>query len=353
MARTDYRVLLSEKSFLKVKLRAMRLTGSFIDEIFYNKRDILFRTRSGTDPRLTWYQTFRLMDLINVDFESFDFRQLDNLIRNTQLKIHCSCVREDTDIRTPRGLVKLKDLKKGDYVITGWNTNAIIGGILESSSELAEQKYEIGTEDGKILRLLASHKVMTDKGLVRVDKLNYRSYLATLPDVLIPITNRSDSLTEYKRVNRIRKIDDDMRYLDIALFDEPHTYIANNYIVSNCPAFLYWGFKYKAWKYGYGLEKELRRPTIRNPQLRGYVCKHLYQCAQVFPFLSKELAKKFRDQFQPDEKWQKKNAETEESVDEQNQEVGDSYERRDSGLIVPKRRIIKVFGTRPNYPDKW
>lgn len=61
----------------------------------------------------------------------------------------------------------------------------------------------------------------------------------------------------------------------------------------NCPAFHYWGFKYKAWRMGYGLEKELRRPVIRNPYGKGYVCKHLYHVLGTFPFYAKELASKF------------------------------------------------------------
>jgi hypothetical protein len=61
----------------------------------------------------------------------------------------------------------------------------------------------------------------------------------------------------------------------------------------DCPAFHYWGYKYKAWKMGYGLEKELRRPVIRNPHGQGYVCKHLFLVLQTFPFYAKELASKF------------------------------------------------------------
>ena len=61
----------------------------------------------------------------------------------------------------------------------------------------------------------------------------------------------------------------------------------------NCPAFHYWGYKYKAWKMHYGLEKELRRPIIRNPNAKGYVCKHLFLVLQTFPFCSKTLASKF------------------------------------------------------------
>ena len=61
----------------------------------------------------------------------------------------------------------------------------------------------------------------------------------------------------------------------------------------NCPAFHFWGYKYKAWKLGYGLEKELRRPVIRNPFSKGYVCKHLYLVLETFPFIAKTLASKF------------------------------------------------------------
>jgi len=61
----------------------------------------------------------------------------------------------------------------------------------------------------------------------------------------------------------------------------------------NCPAFHYWGYKYMAWKMHYGLEKELRRPVIRNPFGKGYVCKHLYLVLETFPFYAKELASKF------------------------------------------------------------
>jgi len=63
----------------------------------------------------------------------------------------------------------------------------------------------------------------------------------------------------------------------------------------NCPAFYYWGYKYKAWRMGYGLEKELRRPVIRNPFAKGYVCKHLFLVLQTFPFCSKTLASKFSE----------------------------------------------------------
>jgi hypothetical protein len=154
MAGVSYRVLLSEKSYLKVKLRAMQLQGVFIEEIYYSKKDILFKTRSGTDPSKIWYQTFRMEDLRNLA-NLKDVKNLDEVIRNSGLKVHCTC-----------------------------------------------------------------------------------------------------------------------------------------------PAWQFWGFKYMAWKGGYGLAKETRVPKVRNPQQRGYACKHVYQAAMVYPFLAKQIAAKLRRFYQ-------------------------------------------------------
>lgn len=66
-------------------------------------------------------------------------------------------------------------------------------------------------------------------------------------------------------------------------------------IYCDCPAFQFWGYKFMAWKRGYGLVKELRAPKIRNPHQQGFVCKHLYLIMQLYPFWSKALASKFRN----------------------------------------------------------
>ena len=49
------------------------------------------------------------------------------------------------------------------------------------------------------------------------------------------------------------------------------------------PSFLYWAWKYMAWKDVYGLEKETRAPKRNNVWLQGALCKHLYS---VFDLLS-------------------------------------------------------------------
>lgn len=63
----------------------------------------------------------------------------------------------------------------------------------------------------------------------------------------------------------------------------------------DCPAFLYWGYQYKAWTRGYGIEVETRFPKIRNPHLQGYVCKHLYNVLEIYPFLLFKLQSLLKD----------------------------------------------------------
>lgn len=61
----------------------------------------------------------------------------------------------------------------------------------------------------------------------------------------------------------------------------------------NCPAFLYWGFKYLSYKRGYGIYPEHRRPRVRNPHQQGYVCKHLYAVLAIWPLLAKAITRRY------------------------------------------------------------
>ena len=79
-------------------------------------------------------------------------------------------------------------------------------------------------------------------------------------------------------------------------------YIVNRAIQGNIklycndPSFLYWGFKYIAWNKKYGIYKEGRFPKIRNPKLKGSVCKHLSNALEALPFnevvITRDLKKK-------------------------------------------------------------
>ena len=55
------------------------------------------------------------------------------------------------------------------------------------------------------------------------------------------------------------------------------------------PSWLYWGFKYIGTRDKYSIEKEPRYPKVRNPELKGSVCKHLDAALYVLPFWAPEI----------------------------------------------------------------
>jgi hypothetical protein len=73
---------------------------------------------------------------------------------------------------------------------------------------------------------------------------------------------------------------------DLTNMDRVRLAIAGDLLVNcDCPAFLYWGYSYIMTQLGANEDKaENRFPKIRNPNLRGSVCKHLDSALVVLPF---------------------------------------------------------------------
>lgn len=57
------------------------------------------------------------------------------------------------------------------------------------------------------------------------------------------------------------------------------------YISCEDPSWLYWGYKYICTKKGVIFKQSERRPPrVRNPRMRGIICKHLHLVLDVLPF---------------------------------------------------------------------
>lgn len=57
-----------------------------------------------------------------------------------------------------------------------------------------------------------------------------------------------------------------------------------------CPSFLYWGYEYILTQMDAAIVPEVRYPHIRNPQLKGILCKHLRRCIKVLGFHLGDMA---------------------------------------------------------------
>lgn len=67
-------------------------------------------------------------------------------------------------------------------------------------------------------------------------------------------------------------------------------------IYCNCPAFLYWGWKYVSWRNTYGLEPELRAPKRNLKYVNSTLCKHMLSVLETLPFNADKVAREY-------EKW--------------------------------------------------
>lgn len=63
-----------------------------------------------------------------------------------------------------------------------------------------------------------------------------------------------------------------------------------------CPAFKFWGMQYIMTQKDAAIIPEVRYPHIRNPQLKGVVCKHLNRTLKVLPFHLGNLASAVKEQ---------------------------------------------------------
>lgn len=63
-----------------------------------------------------------------------------------------------------------------------------------------------------------------------------------------------------------------------------------------CPAFKFWGMQYIMTTKDAAIVPEVRYPHIRNPHLKGVVCKHLNRTLKVLPFHLGSIASAIKNQ---------------------------------------------------------
>jgi hypothetical protein len=71
---------------------------------------------------------------------------------------------------------------------------------------------------------------------------------------------------------------------------------ANLQLHCGCPAYLFWGMNYILTQTDSAIVPETRYPHIRNPNLKGIVCKHLNRTLKVLPFHLGDMASAIKSQ---------------------------------------------------------
>jgi hypothetical protein len=71
---------------------------------------------------------------------------------------------------------------------------------------------------------------------------------------------------------------------------------ANLKVHCTCPAFTFWGSQYILTQQDAAIVPEVRFPHVRNPYLKGLVCKHLNRTLRVLPFHLGDIARAVADE---------------------------------------------------------
>lgn len=180
---------------------------SYLLDDLYNSTDTLGgNSKTDFTSKLlisTW------QSLMNVEIPKYDFVICDE------------CLHPNSMIKTINGDVRIKDLKKGDLVLTLNETTKELEykEVVEIHHNLSknEQMYRLTTNKGELL-ITGNHKVMTQRGWVRIDEL------------------KDDDLLFNNLEYRLEKIDYNQDVYNLHIKDN-HNYFANNILVKNCHRF--------------------------------------------------------------------------------------------------------------------
>lgn len=122
--------------------------------------------------------------------------------------------------------------------------------------------------------------------LVKVDKKGVIHFTTTSGTYPYKTWNQEIILLDLEEAIRNRGSLKDKDIVNLAIF-------GNIKVHCNDDSFRYY-WSYVAWVKGYGIYREVRYPKVRNPNLKGSICKHLALVLQVLPLHINQLVKMYR-----------------------------------------------------------
>ncbi len=81
------------------------------------------------------------------------------------------CVDKDTKVKTMNGDIKIKDLRKGRYVVGYKNGKLVKSEIKDKFSSRVKEEYIITTKNGKKIKCSGEHRILTKRGYIKAKYL--------------------------------------------------------------------------------------------------------------------------------------------------------------------------------------
>jgi|GEM_PF-3950177 len=125
----------------------------------------------------TW-QSLSVLDKKSKNKLALTDEELNDFLNNVQTIIVDECFHGDSLVLTPNGYIPIKDIKSGDIVVNYDEKeklfkNDVVKQIYENlTNSSKEEMLELVFDNGKIIKVTANHKFLTNKGWIRADELN-------------------------------------------------------------------------------------------------------------------------------------------------------------------------------------
>ncbi len=106
------------------------------------------------------------------------------ILKNYDCVIGDECLDGETLIKTTKGMIPIKQIKKGDMVIS-YNINNkkyeqdIVNNVYKNISK-NEKMYELEFDNGKKIKITGNHKILTKNGYIRADELTKNDEIISL-----------------------------------------------------------------------------------------------------------------------------------------------------------------------------
>lgn len=128
--------------------------------------------------------------------------------------------------------------------------------------------------------------------------IKYVKYIGTEGDIMkfyVPSPTKINSWHTYIQFD---EWDAEIRDTSISAVEAARLLLwgANIRVHCDCPAYKFWGMQYIDTQLDIAINPEERFPHIRNPNLKGIVCKHLSRNIKVLPFHLGDMAKAIKYQ---------------------------------------------------------
>lgn len=248
-----------------------------------------YMERQDDDSQIVW--KYNLKDTMGGIFYYSNMMILNNECEIQNLIKQCptgygKCIDENTNVFTPNGNVKIKDINVGDCVYS-MKDNEIVKRKVLNKWNTTKKQVKIITRNGKEIITSKEHRMFTQRGYVASENLTTNDYLYAL------LLGRFF----YDKIVSIEYIDEEIPMVDIEV-EETHNFIANGLVSHNSKS----DCTIIAFCFGYNPSDDIMK-IVGNPSLVKPITQSIVKMlksdrfSKVFPLFSKYNGKDKNDMF--------------------------------------------------------